>query len=297
METEGGSSSDGGNGKKGPSKELLDDIAARFILSSPKEELEDPMRALSLAERAHWFYEDHCRSNDPELCKLSLKRFARMLFERAPMQSVSLNEAFRQFSEYKREIPVCGAAIFDDNLEHCLMVRHCNSKTWSFPRGKISHLEAKWEAACREVKEETGLDIETLIDKNNYLERSVQGKSIRLYFISGVSREKNQVHPLAANEIEEAKWLPISYLRQLANGKRPSDFKVLPTVLPFAKPLIDMVQKLRGRSSESTLADFSFDRRKIFSALDAPRCGLPSSVFGCFGWRQGIETVCRSWMA
>ena len=45
------------------------------------------------------------------------------------------------------------------------------SQCWSFPKGKIEEhlLESSEEAACREVMEETGVDISDLIDADIYL--------------------------------------------------------------------------------------------------------------------------------
>ena len=55
----------------------------------------------------------------------------------------------------------CGAIVIDDNK--VLLVKH-NAGHYGFPKGHVEGNETERETAIREVKEETGLDIE--VDTN-----------------------------------------------------------------------------------------------------------------------------------
>ena len=55
------------------SKELLEEIALRFILACPDEELKSIERIMFLIEQGHWYYEDFAREHDTvRRCKLTL---------------------------------------------------------------------------------------------------------------------------------------------------------------------------------------------------------------------------------
>ncbi len=43
--------------------------------------------------------------------------------------------------------------------DHILLVNHKKLKTWIFPGGKIEPTETIYQGACREILEETGIDI------------------------------------------------------------------------------------------------------------------------------------------
>lgn len=60
----------------------------------------------------------------------------------------------------KKEIS-CGAVVYDifDGVVKFLLVKHINGKHWAFPKGHIENNETKVETALREIKEETGLDV------------------------------------------------------------------------------------------------------------------------------------------
>lgn len=56
----------------------------------------------------------------------------------------------------------CGAIIFysGKNNTKILLVKNNNGRYWSFPKGHIEFGETEEETAVREIKEETGLDVE-----------------------------------------------------------------------------------------------------------------------------------------
>lgn len=56
----------------------------------------------------------------------------------------------------------CGAIVYrkkDDRIE-LLLIKHRYGGNWSFPKGHVEEGETEFQTALREVKEETGLDIQ-----------------------------------------------------------------------------------------------------------------------------------------
>ena len=56
----------------------------------------------------------------------------------------------------------CGGIIFYNGKQNTkiLLVKNTNGKYWSFPKGHIEQGETEKETAAREIKEETGLDVD-----------------------------------------------------------------------------------------------------------------------------------------
>ena len=128
-----------------------------------------------------------------------------------------------------------------------MLVKGCSKQaTWGFPKGKIGKDETQLACAIREVWEEIGYDITTLVTESEYVE--VAGKSIghpcRLFFAAGapagsfVEGKKGSgkgaagakggfaYHPHMAGEISEIKFVRISELLQKAQKGRPTSSAV-----------------------------------------------------------------------
>ena len=93
-----------------------------------------------------------------------------------------------------------------------LLILHQKGKHWSFPKGHKDPGETDLETATRELKEETGLEIEKLIPDTFYTEQYTfykfheqVRKTVCYYpaFVKGTLE-------LQVEEILEAKWLSIS---------------------------------------------------------------------------------------
>jgi 8-oxo-dGTP pyrophosphatase MutT (NUDIX family) len=92
-----------------------------------------------------------------------------------------------------------------------LLILHQGGRHWAFPKGHGNPGETALESASRELKEETGLDIEEILQDAPLMEkyqfhrkREVVIKTVQ-YF---PARVKGTLH-LQAEEIRDAKWVPL----------------------------------------------------------------------------------------
>ena len=89
----------------------------------------------------------------------------------------------------KIEEKSCGCIIFDEN-KNVLLIKE-NIGDWGFPKGHVEHDETEEDTAKREVKEETNLDVENIIDMNwNFQYESLGKKCNEHAFISKVKENK-----------------------------------------------------------------------------------------------------------
>ena len=92
-----------------------------------------------------------------------------------------------------------------------LLIFHKGGKHWSFPKGHKEPGETDLETASRELKEETGLDIERYLSEDPYMESytfySFHEKILKTvsYYPAFVKGDLK----LQPEEILDARWLPI----------------------------------------------------------------------------------------
>ena len=145
---------------------------------------------------------------------------------------------FRVFFYYKSRIPVAGAIILDETYERCLLVKGWKqSSNWSFPRGKKNTNEEDDVCAIREVLEETGCDVSKLLNKEEYIEITFEGKKrVRLYVVVGV-RDDTAFAPLTKKEISQISWFRLDGLESGFAGVK------LFEVAPFLASLKSWISK------------------------------------------------------
>ncbi|KAJ2505664.1 mRNA-decapping enzyme subunit 2 [Coemansia sp. RSA 1836] len=189
--------------------EVLDDLASRFIINVPEEELQEIERICFQIEQAHWFYDDFVREINPSLPSMSLKTFAARMFKHCPLLSQwahNAEAAYQTFLDYKFKVPVCGAIILNEGLDKVLLVKGWSSRaSWGFPRGKINKDEPEWLCAQREVIEETGFDILPYLVEKHKIEIMQADQKIMLYIITGIA-EDTQFIPTTRKEISQISW-------------------------------------------------------------------------------------------
>lgn len=266
-----------------PSKELVEDICTRFILTAPAEEHQSFEHLMFLVEEAHWYYEDTVRDKDRHLKSYNLNSFTRMIFQQCPELRAyvgDLEDILSRFREYKKNVPSMGAIILDKDMERVLLVKGYQSAScWGFPKGKISSTDGSYaKCAIREVMEETGFDIEPYLREEDCISKEIMNKRIKLYIIPGVDHTSTEFHPKCKGEIGAYAWhlvsdLPLTYEEDKQtfvsmDGNRHKFFMVW----PFVKPLREWIAKHNSRqprtSSSATTAAATKASRK-----DKPRAG------------------------
>ncbi|KPV73169.1 uncharacterized protein RHOBADRAFT_38795, partial [Rhodotorula graminis WP1] len=223
---------------------VLDDLAARFIVNLPAEELESMDRVCFQIEQAHWYYEDFVRpmaSNPSLLPSYTLKAFSLLMFKSCPLLHDLVPQhaqIWTSFMQYKERVPVCGAVLINEWWDKVLLVKGwTKGSSWSFPRGKINKEEPEAMCAVREVLEETGYDLTasfppaqlhpSYVEREGhervpyYVELVIREQKIRLYFVPGVS-ERTRFETRTRKEISKIEWFSLSDLptwsKEVASG-------------------------------------------------------------------------------
>ena len=231
--------------------EVLDDLAMRFVINCPVEEQESFERLLFQVEAAFWFYEDQYREIWPDsFPNLTLLSFSQKMFESCPLLQHfkhKTKEIYTAFTQYKQQIPTCGAAILNPQLTKLLLVRSYQGKSWGFPKGKIDKDETKESCAAREVLEEVGYDILPYLDPEAYVEMQWQQGRIRLYLVCGVpedtvfiTRTKKEIGEIAWHKIKE---LPASKEESQANATKKTFWMVAPFVAKLRRYIAEANKK------------------------------------------------------
>lgn len=144
--------------------DALDDVHTRFILNLPESELQTADRIFFQLEQAWWFYEDLIADAQGDACTLprfnTLKPFSLQLFTYSPLlpDVAKFPAMWSAFGNYKRRISNYGCILMNQNCTAVVLCKVWNSKTYTFPAGKINQGEDGATAAARETYEETGFD-------------------------------------------------------------------------------------------------------------------------------------------
>jgi 8-oxo-dGTP pyrophosphatase MutT (NUDIX family) len=91
------------------------------------------------------------------------------------------------------------------------LIRHRKGRYWGFPKGHAEQGESPLQAASRELREETALEISHLLQQMPFVEAyqfHIEGKKVRKrvsYFVAEVSGEIK----LQQKEIGDGKWMEL----------------------------------------------------------------------------------------
>jgi 8-oxo-dGTP pyrophosphatase MutT (NUDIX family) len=115
-----------------------------------------------------------------------------------------------------------GAIVVSPDRKHVLMVRHVDFPgdfwrgKWIFPGGRVEHGERLAEAAAREVKEETGLDIRVghPIPPHDRVVMDEDGKVVLhvVYHVHWAFAERLELRP--DDDVGEAEWFSAEDLEE-----------------------------------------------------------------------------------
>ena len=125
----------------------------------------------------------------------------------------------------------CGAVVFrkyHGNIE-LLLIKHVVGGHWSFPKGHVEAGETEEQTALREIKEETGIDVELITTFREVVSYSPKRDTTKdvIYFLG---KAKNFQYTPQEEEIAQIKWVEInlahSFLtydndKQLVNKAKP----------------------------------------------------------------------------
>jgi mRNA-decapping enzyme subunit 2 len=233
-----------------PGADLLEELAARFILNCPEEELNNFERIMFLVEQAHWYYEDFVREEKPHLRGMKLREFAELMFNKcASLRRYrgKVDEIYKKFTAYKFSVPTGGLIVLNPKLDKCVMVKGYKSgSSWGFPKGKINKDEPEMECAVREVLEEVGVDftgltreedsivINRVVDKESGLKQRS-----RLFIVPGIA-EETHFATQTRKEISKIAWHPVASLVK-EEGKKYFFVK------PFVQPLLKWIKAAKKR--------------------------------------------------
>jgi 8-oxo-dGTP diphosphatase len=106
-----------------------------------------------------------------------------------------------------------GGIVFNDNRQVLLIERNQPpaSGLWSIPGGKLESKESLSEACNREVKEETGLDVQATVIVA-VVERQTEGFHYIIIDYLALLKSPEQSNPIAQSDASNAKWVEIDKL-------------------------------------------------------------------------------------
>lgn len=236
---------------------VLDDLCSRFIINIPEEERQDLIRIFFMIELAHWFYLDFYCAENPELKTCGIKDFSAQIFHHCPSLSGHAQEVDKilgNWKSYKMSVPTYGAIMLDPDMKYTLLVQGFWAKaSWGFPKGKVNEGEDPCQCAIREVHEETGFDVSSMINKEDLLENKMNEQLTRLYIIKNVPLD-TKFQPKTRKEIKSLQWFPVDSLpahkrdptSKSQLGLNPNTFFM---VIPFVKNLRKWIQNYQNPSA------------------------------------------------
>lgn len=139
----------------------------------------------------------------------------------------------------------CGALVYRiaNDQVYLLVLKHVMGGHWAFPKGHVEGSETEKETALREIKEETGLDVEL---RPGYRKRVFYSpkKGIEkevVYFLAYSDTAKTQKQE---GEIKEIIWVPIE------EGHKYLTYRNDRRLLSGAKRYLRRTGELKGKKQE-----------------------------------------------
>lgn len=223
----------------------LSEVYHRFLYKLPPEEQESTRFMVHL-EQGHWFYTDELMESYG-LPDLKFPKFLQLIKNTYRiLPEFTVNELKYQYGLYKKKIPVRGGILLNRALDKVLLVTNITKKNFVFPQGKTNEMETAEECAVREVLEEVGYDISTLLVAGDFIETDYG--LTKLFIVSGVA-EHFKFHTLTQGEIGSIEWVPLTDIQSVA-GPQNSQYTSyrFNKILKFLPKLRKWIRKKRAES-------------------------------------------------
>ena len=180
---------------------LVEELLARFFINGPPIEDKDQLRAL----RAHvgWWVKD-VMSGAPSLVEKTFKE-AKLPAPKAKPTSVA----------------TVGAIVFNHSKDRLLVVKDTKGQ-WSVPKGKLDAEESFEFGACREVLEETGVDISRFISTDAKITFQITNIPWVLFIVKLPEHFHQQLSCCRRGEVSKVFFLPISSIPAVKSGILPA---------------------------------------------------------------------------
>ena len=157
----------------------------------------------------------------------------RFIVHEIEKQLAFLNQFFKFTIQclYERS---CGAVVFHEigGTNRYLLIKNKRSAHWSFPKGHVEKGESDEQTAIREVKEETGIDIELVEGFKAKSEYSIQRKIEKVVYIYAATCQST-LTKIQEEEIEDYLWL--DYNKAMKHLRFENDKNILYRVNEFLK--------------------------------------------------------------
>jgi len=215
---------------------VIDELANQFILPLPEHIKQDPVMVCFFIEKAYWYFIENFNTSDDWG---TMKDFTSQMFHHVEFLSKyvdNVDDIIDEWQQYKSRIPTYGAIIINTSLEKVLLVKSVNGN-WGFPKGKSEEFEEPVECAAREVMEEAGLDIKSLINENKFIQKTESNHKSTLYIVTGVN-DSAKLMTASPYEITAIKWFDLDSIPLHDKYERTFSH-----VIPFMQELLEYVQE------------------------------------------------------
>ena len=118
----------------------------------------------------------------------------------------------------KEQLSRCGAVIFNKNFKKVLLVKNNYCFKWGFPKGSSLPFEDRKSCAIREVKEETGINLNNQGEILNFL------KIDSCYYFVVHLKDKVKFDIEDKVEICDVKFIPINKIPDLYSNRSLKSF-------------------------------------------------------------------------
>lgn len=264
--------------------EILDTLLSHFIPDPYSSEFKSFEGMLVPMEEAWWYYTDfyyEAYNDEENVPKLGFRSFVHKMFDLCPSladlkDSINnfsdIDDIVSAYSKYKSSIPCAGIIILDSSLKQVLLVKGAwKGAKWGFPKGKLKPSENPLDGALREVKEEIGVEIRTLIDPSFKVTKTCGGKNVTMFLACNVPWSGSYA-PKVRNEIACIEWHRVSNIP----GNKMSYSNVMPFLTSLEK-WIAAESKKRSKKGKSKSNGQSSSPSSSSSRKDSKKRSSPSS--------------------